>query len=207
MGRADLRAEVVCRTRARVRLVPRIRHREAVAGVVGRSRGSRWIRRRPRRRHRGSSRGACAADLSQAVSFTVLKRGGLMIPNESRRPDMTRYRSAWLVGLVATLSLAAHANAPVEAVGLFKDRAMIRVLGSEHYLLVGQTSPEGATLVESDAQHAVVRYKDETYRLTLTDRVGGTFQPATQTSISISPDSIGQYRIQGTINGYSTDFL
>jgi len=120
---------------------------------------------------------------------------------------MTRHRSVWLLGLVATLSLTAYANAPVEAVGLFKDRAMIRVLGREHYLLVGQTSPEGATLVESDAQHAVVRYKDETYRLTLTDRVGGTFQPANQTSISIAPDGIGQYRIKGTINGYSTDFL
>ena len=104
-------------------------------------------------------------------------------------------------------SYGALANAPVEAVGLFKDRAMIRVLGKEHYLVVGQTSPEGATLVESDAQHAVVRYKDETYRLTLTDRVGGTFVPPNQTTIAIQPDNIGQYRIQGTINGFSTDFL
>ena len=47
---------------------------------------------------------------------------------------------------------------------------MIRVLGTEHYLTVDQTSPEGATLLESDAQHAVVRYKDETYRLTLSDQ-------------------------------------
>jgi aspartyl protease family protein len=114
--------------------------------------------------------------------------------------------SAWLVALAAC-SFGAHANAPVEAVGLFKDRAMIRVLGREHYLTVGQTSPEGATLIESDAQHAVVRYKDETYRLSLTDRVGGTFQAPNQASISIAPDAIGQYRIQGTINGYSTDFL
>jgi len=119
---------------------------------------------------------------------------------------MKGHRKAWLMVLVAC-SFGAHANAPVEAVGLFKDRAMIRVLGHERYLLVGQTSPEGATLVESDAQHAVVRYKDETYRLTLTDRVGGTFQPTNQATISIAPDAIGQYRIQGTINGYSTGFL
>jgi aspartyl protease family protein len=113
---------------------------------------------------------------------------------------------ALLVALAAN-SIGAFASAPVEAVGLFKDRAMIRVLGKEHYLVVGQTSPEGATLMESDAQHAVVRYKDDTYRLTLTDRVGGTFQPANQTTISIAPDAIGQYRIQGTINGHFTDFL
>ena len=84
---------------------------------------------------------------------------------------------------------------------------MIRVLGKEHYLTIGQTSPEGATLVESDAQHAVVRYKDETYKLTLSDRVGGAFQAANQTSLSIAPDEIGQYRMQGSINGHMVDFL
>ncbi len=119
---------------------------------------------------------------------------------------MKRFRAA-LLALLSGMALAAFANAPVEAVGLFKDRAMIRVLGKEHYLTVGQTSPEGAMLVESDAQHAVVRYKDETYRLTLSDRVGGTFQAPTQTSLSIAPDDIGQYRAQGSINGHMVDFL
>ncbi len=119
---------------------------------------------------------------------------------------MSRHHATVLF-LTIGIALDAFASAPVEAVGLFKDRAMIRVLGREHYLIAGQTSPEGATLVESDAQHAVVRYKDETYRLTLTDRVGGTFQAPTQATISIAPDDIGQYRIQGTINGHYTDFL
>ena len=114
---------------------------------------------------------------------------------------------AALFALLTATAISASANAPVEAVGLFKDRAMIRVLGKEHYLTVGQTSPEGATLVESDAQHAVVRYKDETYKLTLSDRVGGTFQAANQASLSIAPDQIGQYRAQGSINGHMVDFL
>jgi len=127
-----------------------------------------------------------------------------MIGSALSESHMNPYRIAWLL---LGMALDASAGGPVEAVGLFKDRAMIRVLGREHYLTVGQTSPEGATLVESDAQHAVVRYKDETYRLSLTDRVGGSFQPATQKSISITPDDIGQYRIQGTINGHSTAFL
>jgi len=114
---------------------------------------------------------------------------------------------AMTVALLSGIAFNANANAPVEAVGLFKDRAMIRVLGVEHYLTVGQTSPEGATLVESDAQHAVVRYKDESYKLTLSDRVGGTFQAPTNAMLSIAPDQIGQYRAQGTINGRSADFL
>jgi len=52
---------------------------------------------------------------------------------------MTGYRAA-LSAAKRTLQLtlltgfasAAFANAPVEAVGLFKDRAMIRVSGAEH---------------------------------------------------------------------------
>ena len=126
--------------------------------------------------------------------------------NRPKSRTVGRCRAALFV-LMATFAVSGSANAPVEAVGLFKDRAMIRVLGKEHYLTIGQTSPEGATLVESDAQHAVVRYKDETYKLTLSDRVGGTFQAANQTSLSIAPDEIGQYRMQGSINGHMVDFL
>jgi aspartyl protease family protein len=116
-------------------------------------------------------------------------------------------RSA-LFALLTSFAVSVSAGtAPAEAVGLFKDRAMIRVLGKEHYLTVGQTSAEGATLVESDAQHAVVSYKGETYKLTLSDRVGGTFQAPTSTSLSIAPDDIGQYRTRGSINGHMADFL
>ncbi len=115
-------------------------------------------------------------------------------------------RVALLAVLLSGLASVAFGNAPVEAVGLFKDRAMIRVLGAEHYLTVGQTSPEGATLVESDAQHALVRYKGETYKLTLSDRVGGTFLAPTNATLSIAPDQIGQYRAQGTINGHDRGF-
>jgi aspartyl protease family protein len=84
---------------------------------------------------------------------------------------------------------------------------MIRVLGKERYLTLGQASPEGAVLVESDAQHAVVRYQGETYRLTLTDQMGGVFQPPSEASISIAPDDLGQYRAQGSINGHFVGFL
>ncbi len=44
-------------------------------------------------------------------------------------------------------------------------------------------------------------------KLTLSDRVGGVFQAPTQTSLSIAPDEIGQYRVQGSINGHMVDFL
>jgi aspartyl protease family protein len=119
---------------------------------------------------------------------------------------MNGLRAVWLTLLVGSGSIAV-ANGPIEAVGLFKDRAMIRVLGKERYLTVGQTSPEGATLVECDSTFAVVKYKDETYRLTLTEQVAGGFKKPTDVNLSISPDSLGQYRIGGSVNGYTVDFL
>ena len=99
---------------------------------------------------------------------------------------MNALRAAWLMPLLS-VAMAAAAAPPVEAVGLFKGRAMIRVLGTERYLTVNQTSPEGATLLESDAQHAVVRFKDETYSLTLSEQQGGVFKTPTQTTLSIAP--------------------
>ena len=110
---------------------------------------------------------------------------------------------------LAIVALPAAAVAPVQAVGLFKDRAMIRVLGQEHYLTVGQSSPEGAQLVAADSTHALVRYQGQTYDLTLTEQSAGAggFQKASEVNLSIAPDELGQYRAQGAINGYFTNFL
>jgi aspartyl protease family protein len=110
---------------------------------------------------------------------------------------------------LAMVALPAAAVAPVQAVGLFKDRAMIRVLGQEHYLTVGQSSPEGAQLLAADSMHALVRYQGQTYDLTLTEQTAGAggYRKATEVNLSIAPDDLGQYRAQGSINGYFTNFL
>lgn len=114
-----------------------------------------------------------------------------------------------LSSIVVTSLLAplCWANSPIEATGLFKDRAMLRVLGQDRYVRVGETTPEGAKLLEADAAHALVSFNGETYRLSLTDRVAGRFAAVEDTSISIAPDSLGQYRVGGSINGGYVDFL
>jgi aspartyl protease family protein len=114
-----------------------------------------------------------------------------------------------LSSIVITSLLAplCWASSPIEATGLFKDRAMLRVLGQDRYVRVGETTPEGAKLLEADAAHALVSFNGETYRLSLTDRVAGRFAAVEDTSISIPPDSLGQYRVGGSINGGYVDFL
>ena len=101
----------------------------------------------------------------------------------------------------------AAARAPVEVVGLFKDRAVVRVAGTEEMLQVGRTSASGVHLVSADAHGAVVRYRDQTYRLLLSDRVGSRFHRADKREISIASDELGQYRVRGSINDQFVPFL
>jgi aspartyl protease family protein len=117
----------------------------------------------------------------------------------------TRRALAGLYLLVCADNLGA--SGPIEAVGLFKDRAMLRVQGVEHYLRVGETSPEGAKLVQSTAHEATVDFKGERYRVGLSNRVGANFNAVTRASIAIVPDDMGQYRVSGAINGQFVNYL
>lgn len=106
--------------------------------------------------------------------------------------------------LVAT---GAWSVAPVEVVGLFKNRAVVRVAGGEALIKVGETSKQGVTLISADAMKAHVRYRGQEYHLSLSTRVGASFQQPEQVEISISSDQRGQYRIRGAINNNFTSFL
>jgi len=114
---------------------------------------------------------------------------------------------AFAVLCCSALAPVAFAAGPVEAVGLFKDRALLRIHGADRYLKAGETSPEGAHLVSASAQVAVVKYQGESYRLTLSDAMGGTYAPPSRAVVSIVPDAAGQYRVDGTINGSRVGFL
>lgn len=102
---------------------------------------------------------------------------------------------------------AAALGAPVEVLALFKDRAVVRASGAQHMLQEGETSPDGVTLLEADANGARVRYAGQVYELTLSRHVSGTFRTADRQRVSINPDSQGQYRIRGAINDTFVDFL
>jgi aspartyl protease family protein len=102
---------------------------------------------------------------------------------------------------------SAAAAAPVEVLALFKDRAVLRAAGAEHLLRAGETSPDGVTLIEADADGARVRYLGEEYRVTLSRHVAGTFLAPERQTVAIPPDPLGQYRVRGAINGTFVDFL
>ena len=106
-----------------------------------------------------------------------------------------------------TAAVSAHAVVPVEIVGLFKDRAVIRAGGGEQLLKVGDTTPAGVTLLSANAQEAVVRWRGEEHTLGLSKQVAGRFAEAQVSEVSIPADDLGQYRIRGAINNHYVDFL
>ena len=96
--------------------------------------------------------------------------------------------------------------APVEVVGLFKDRAVVRLAEGEVMLKVGETK-QGVTLLSADASKATVRYRGERYDLGLSNRVVGGYQRVEQAQVAITSDRRGQYQVRGAINGGFTTFL
>ena len=119
---------------------------------------------------------------------------------------MKGYQVAVFVVFVSLASAFVWPVAPVEVVGLFKDRAVVRIPGGEVMLKVGETK-QGIELLSADATQAHVKYKGENYRLSLSNRVSGQFQPVTNSHVSITSDQFGQYRIDGAVNHQRTSFL
>lgn len=101
----------------------------------------------------------------------------------------------------------ASASAPVEVVGLFNGRAVLRIPGiGEKLLRVGQQQG-GVTLLAADANSARIRYQDQTLRLTLSSRIAGSYRAAAKAQVSINADSLGQYQVRGAINDRFVNFL
>lgn len=108
--------------------------------------------------------------------------------------------------LLALVGLS-HAVAPVEAVALFKDRAVVRTSAGQEMIRVGQTSTHGVKLLEANTATARVRYLDREYTLSLSARVASSFAKPTHESVHINQDELGQYRMRGSINGHYVTFL
>ena len=120
---------------------------------------------------------------------------------------MTIGTRRWFAIVLLALAAPVAAVAPIEILALFKDRAVIRTGGAEHMLKVGETSPQGVTLLSADAEGARVRFRGEEHSLSLSNRVAGNFKPADRQRVDISPDKLGQYRIRGAIDGQLVNFL
>ena len=116
----------------------------------------------------------------------------------------------WLVGalLAACGWFAVHAVERVVVLGLFKDKAVVVVDGRQHLLRVGDTSPEGVTLVEADSESALLQVNGGSMRLRLGSRIETNYEaPAPARAVRVLPDSDNMYTVTGSVNGFSLRFV
>jgi len=111
---------------------------------------------------------------------------------------------------VYALLALAPAGAGIDTVmvlGLFKDKAVVSVNGKSRTLSLGQTSPEGVTLISANSDSAVLEIAGQRKTYALGGQIGGKFTGPKHTQAQIYPDAQGMYMTAGSINGFPVTFL
>ncbi len=120
---------------------------------------------------------------------------------------MDMKRQSILLLLLSLVSVSVHASQFV-VLGLFQDRAMIKVDNRTHLYRVGQPPVNGLQLLEANARGAVVSLGGEVMNVNLVEGRGVRLERiAEDPSISIRLQEDGLYRTNGTINGQGREFV
>jgi aspartyl protease family protein len=113
--------------------------------------------------------------------------------------------------LLACMHAEAVAVEELQVLALGRDRAILRVDGARHVLSVGETSPEGVTLVEADTRRAVVRIDGVEEELTpgavVFRETHRHDDPAPREKVTLYADGRGFFHADGEINGRAVRFL
>lgn len=96
----------------------------------------------------------------------------------------------------------------ITVVGLFQDKAVVKIDGKQHVLAAGQTSPEGVKLISSNSREAILEIDGEQQSYGLGTHISSTYaEPVAGKTVTIAPDGSGMYEVNGSINGFQVNFL
>lgn len=123
-------------------------------------------------------------------------------------------KSIRLRGLAHALVIAICLVEPAAAVdkitvlGLFKNKAVVKIDGKQRLLKLDEPSPEGVKLISATSEEAVLEVDGETSTYKLGSHIGTQYaKPKEGPAVQVWPDEIGMYRIIGSINGYPVNFM
>lgn len=120
---------------------------------------------------------------------------------------MTRKLLVWTAFVAMLFATHAHAVEQVIIVGLFKDKALLKLDGKQRLLRAGETSPEGVTLVSANSDAAVLEVNGKRSNYALGQQIGSDFSSPDQPSVSIWQGRYGMYEVTGSINGFTVAFI
>lgn len=112
--------------------------------------------------------------------------------------------------LVFALLLGFSANAlavDITVLGLFRNKAIVKIDGKQRILKIGKVSPEGVSLISSNSNEAVLEFEGTRKTYSLGSHIGTSFKRDKQPSVFIYRNERGMFTTVGTINGFPVNFL
>ena len=92
--------------------------------------------------------------------------------------------------------------------GLFKEKAIIEIDGKRRLMSIGETTPEGVTLISADSNEAQLNINGKVGTYTLGTQIGSSFKPPTGVkTVTIAPDTQGMYHVNGQVNNFQMNFV
>lgn len=113
-----------------------------------------------------------------------------------------------IVILLCIITPCSMAIEKITVSGLFKDRAVVIIDGTQRLLTIGKPSPEGVTLISANTNEAVLEIDGVQKSYELGREISSTFTgPAPGETVTIAPDNGGMYLVNGSINGFQVSFV
>lgn len=107
--------------------------------------------------------------------------------------------------LLYFISINSYAT-DIMVLGLFKNKAMVKIDGKQRILKVGKKSPEGVILISADSDVAIIHVDGKDQEFKLGSHVSTSFKQKKQAEATIMPVN-GMYTTVGSINGHPVNFL
>lgn len=119
---------------------------------------------------------------------------------------MSKYLSLLLM-LVCAGSGQLFADPYIQVIGLFKHTAIVNIDGQQRLLKIGDESPEGVSLVDSNAEEATLAYRGRMQTLALSRQINTQFTAIEKKQFAVRRDLYGHYKTDGYINGKKVHML
>lgn len=108
--------------------------------------------------------------------------------------------------ILCFLSVQFSSAADIFVLGLFKNKAIVKIDGKQRTLKLGKKSPEGVTLISADSDIAILDVNGKEQEFKLGHHVSTSFKQKRLAEATIMPVN-GMYSTAGSINGYPVNFL
>lgn len=95
----------------------------------------------------------------------------------------------------------------ISVLGLFKNKAIVKIDGKQRVLKIGKPSPEGVSLISSNSSEAVLEFQGAQKTYLLGSHIGTSFKRDQQPSVHVYRNERGMFTTIGSINGIPVNFL